>query len=1640
MSIIKNLIVAGTVLLLTMNLLHVFITPTLQPGTDSAVQINNLDVNTHGAAPYHDDESGYDSKEPKDSFQSQATSSSGICQEIDISFDFTVENVLRGGREYRRVSVNGGGIECGMQGEERPFFQHSLTVPGNIDQLTVKLLDPHVVQAEPTPYLVPQILGSDREILALGWQGMLEKTVEAMWTINHLSQTTDSSGIKELYSLKINPVEFGPSGDCRSFHGAKIRYSISDNHRRSETLKEYGPEGPVKYLIITSPGLAEAVRPLAEWKSHKGLFARIATTDEIDGNYSSGDLPHKMRTYIQEMESTYDLDYLLLVGDWDTVPTRTTVNSYPASTYGEPSTFATDHYFACVDPNTTWDDDEDGEYAEENDIEDAIPDMANGRLAVNSPVVLSSIIEDLLDRERNMTWSSAMEDLVYVCGDPSPVPGDPKTLMDYFWTQYGQGTFSGKETLYWDNSGTLTFSTNSFKQMIDGDYQAMSYFSHGNADSFPDLFANSDVSQLAENGMDGSFFAMACLTGWFDDPNQGSLGAVDNCLGEMLTETPKKGLAGYMGACRLAVGEIDTTYSGDAPGLEEDYWRAVEMAVDGDIRPTVGNVWKETITHFASSFYPFPSTGWDNPSLRTYLEYNLLGEPDAPLIFREPEELQLQFEVSPDNTSLWARVTNSTGIPVESASVTIYRYDELGRTSLTDSSGEVTILIPPNNGGWINITASRTGDRPANDTFLLADNRPPDPRYSISPPTPDGNNGYYVSIPTITLYGNEPVDIEYHWDGDSVNISETEAVLTAPDGNHTLNFRMGDGGGCWSDWIHLSIKVDFMPPDLVIMTDPDQPNGKLGWYIVQPTVSLNSTETLNSTFYRVDNGGELEYVSPFPVSEGIHDIFFRADDLAGNNNTTITTIKVDTLAPVSFLEASHPPDGANDFYVTPPTIGIKCTPEPTARFEYRWDSGNWTDYLGAFIPEEGTHILFYRSMDVVGNVETERNRTFRVDTIGPILNIGVSPVIPDGENGFYITSPMVNISASEGDVLYSVVPADEDFNWVENVRVLKGNITIPHGSWTLYAKAADEAGNTVFAAPMDFKVDTIPPIMLWETVPSVPDGEGDWYRSPPRLKISFISSNTTSYWCESNESDWRILTGDITLENGMHKIKFKVVDDAGNILNEETDWIKVDEAVPQVWIDHPAEGSTVGSSGLIEWNGADNISGMDRYEIKLDEKAWAKVGNGTDMKFGELHDGTHAINLRGYDKAGNNFLLSRTFRVDATAPIVVFHTPPGDNISVDSNIIITFSEEMDRDSVSIWVSGVEGEITWDRNKAAFSPDSSLMYSTEYNVNVTGSDLYNNSMENCCWSFITKKEVTDDKTTSMSSFQGGILIGIIIIGLIAAGAYIFVKRRGKSSGEERKGITYLFHEDRRPGKRTGSDDDSRQPRPGRRRPDRRRRRRRPPVKYIGRSYGRERRSREYGGRRTGAGWRKDDGRRKKRGTRGWDEHEDEEIVFFGVDEGGHRDERRKTDERSQRGRYYEEEDGEDWTDEYDIDYGDAYIGWDEPEEEEFEEDEYGFECHDCGALLCEGDDICRECGIDFDEDDGYDEEEDREEYGGDEYDDEDNGNEDEYNEGHEDDYYENGGKTERKGGRYHVEYDENLIDFDDGYTDWDDEYY
>ncbi len=165
--------------------------------------------------------------------------------------------------------------------------------------------------------------------------------------------------------------------------------------------------------------------------------------------------------------------------------------------------------------------------------------------------------------------------------------------------------------------------------------------------------------------------------------------------------------------------------------------------------------------------------------------------------------------------------------------------------------------------------------------------------------------------------------------------------------------------------------------------------------------------------------------------------------------------------------------------------------------------------------------------------------------------------------------------------------------------------------------------------------------------------------SPPLISITFptpgeilASSSVTASWLVSDPQSgidhcevkldarsW-ISTNSATnytftnLTEGRRMIRIRVLNGAGD-LSEAFVSFSVDITPPFVSITSPANNSQLKSSNIvIMWNGSDVISGIDHYEIKLDDGSWIDIGKQTIYMLSDVNDGIHRVEVKAIDKAG----------------------------------------------------------------------------------------------------------------------------------------------------------------------------------------------------------------------------------------------------------------------------------------------------------------------------------------------------------------------------------------------------------------------
>jgi hypothetical protein len=98
-----------------------------------------------------------------------------------------------------------------------------------------------------------------------------------------------------------------------------------------------------------------------------------------------------------------------------------------------------------------------------------------------------------------------------------------------------------------------------------------------------------------------------------------------------------------------------------------------------------------------------------------------------------------------------------------------------------------------------------------------------------------------------------------------------------------------------------------------------------------------------------------------------------------------------------------------------------------------------------------------------------------------------------------------------------------------------------------------------------------------------------------------------------------------------------------------------DTTPPVVDITSPANGATLTSSTVtVTWTGSDSGSGINYYETRIDSGSWVNKGTSTSHTYTGVANGTHTVDVRAWDNAGNSAMDSVTFSVNAAGGVVKY--------------------------------------------------------------------------------------------------------------------------------------------------------------------------------------------------------------------------------------------------------------------------------------------------------------------------------------------------------------------------------------------------
>jgi hypothetical protein len=247
-------------------------------------------------------------------------------------------------------------------------------------------------------------------------------------------------------------------------------------------------------VIICYDKYATVLQPLVAHKNNHGIQTILVTIkDIIDGTYFpvvGRDTQEKIKYFIKNAKESWNITYVMLVGNYDQVPVRSSYLETDKGAAYEELRFASDLYYADLynadGSFSSWDTDNDGIYAEWpfttglKDKVDLVPDVYVGRLACMFKSEVQTMVDKIITYE-NTTAGNDWFNRMIIAG------GDTYDKKDEGGTDYNEGEVVTGKALeimsqftavkLWTSLGNIT--TNSLLNEINKGCGFLFFAGHG---------------------------------------------------------------------------------------------------------------------------------------------------------------------------------------------------------------------------------------------------------------------------------------------------------------------------------------------------------------------------------------------------------------------------------------------------------------------------------------------------------------------------------------------------------------------------------------------------------------------------------------------------------------------------------------------------------------------------------------------------------------------------------------------------------------------------------------------------------------------------------------------------------------------------------------------------------------------------------------------------------------------------------------------------------------------------------------------------------------------------------------------------------------------------------------------------------
>jgi len=249
----------------------------------------------------------------------------------------------------------------------------------------------------------------------------------------------------------------------------------------------------------------------------------------------------------------------------------------------------------------------------------------------------------------------------------------------------------------------------------------------------------------------------------------------------------------------------------------------------------------------------------------------------------------------------------------------------------------------------------------------------PSTKIKISLEKPNGNNGWYVTQPTVSV---ESFDKETYVDAIMVQHNESDyfeytGEINLQEGENKISAYGIDSKGFKGKTEELEFKFDISAPQSELSTNIRE--NALGWYDENVYVKLDAKDSISGIDYISVNNSKYEGTISY-TEEGIYNIKWFSVDKAGNKEAEKTkTLKVDKFAPTTDCSTKQ------DSGITVIELSAQDSGSGINRIEYSIDDSIRKEYSEPIVILDcGWHTLSWEAFDNSGKSSGIQNLRIHV--------------------------------------------------------------------------------------------------------------------------------------------------------------------------------------------------------------------------------------------------------------------------------------------------------------------------------------------------------------------------------------------------------------------------------------------------------------------------------------------------------------------------------------------------------------------------------------------------------------------------------------------------------------------------------------